>query len=215
MSFLTERNLFLAPLQHQLSNFFLDDWSSTDMYFCTFAQRLWLKCANVCAYSFLAWTPSIFFHSNDHQPSEHIVVQMLCNCLNVQSCGICTKVHKCKSAKVQLLSKHCTNFHTALYCVWREVWLCRDFPHSLSSSRYHPVTQWISKPMSHCTCISISTGEDRLPLLGLQSKYDSRSLWNPIPTIKWPVGWVLRYYHRDSRSQIHLGAIVPCQNYCT
>ena len=68
--------------------------------------------------------------------------------------------------------------------------------------------------MSHCTCISISTGEDRLSLLGLQSKYDSRSLWNPIPTIKWPVGWVLRYYHRDSRSQIHLGAIIPCHN-CT
>ena len=120
-----------------------------------------------------------------------------------------------KSAKVQVLSKHCTNFHTVLHCVWREIWLCRDFPHSLFSSRYHPVTQWISKPMSHCTCISISTGEDRLPLLGLQSKYDSRSLWNPIPTIKWPVGWVLRYYHRDSRSQIHLGAIVPCHNCST
>ena len=57
MSLLTERNLFLAPLQHQLSNFFLDDWSSTDMYFSTFAQRLWLKCANVCiciyVYSYL------------------------------------------------------------------------------------------------------------------------------------------------------------------
>ena len=118
MSLLTERNLFLAPLQHQLSNFFLDDWSSTDMYFCTFAQRLWLKCANVCAYSFLAWTPSIFFHSNDNQPSEHIVVQMLCNCLNVQSCEICSKVQKCISAKaqkcnccpntVQIFTLHCT-----------------------------------------------------------------------------------------------------------
>ena len=145
MSLLTERNLFLAPLQHQLSNFFFDDWSSTDMYFCTFAQRLWLKCANVCAYSFLAWTPSIFFFTRmiiNHQSKMcsalHIFVQVLCACLNVQNCEKCAKVQKCKSekvqkcesTKVQVLSKHCTIFHTTLYCVWREVWLCRDFPHS-------------------------------------------------------------------------------------
>lgn len=106
------------------------DWHVL-LYICTASVVEMCKCMCI---PFLAWTPSIFFFTrmiikpqSKMCSALHIGVHVLCNCLNVQSFEICAKVKKCKSASaVQTLYK----FYTALYCVWREVWLCRDFPQS-------------------------------------------------------------------------------------
>ena len=104
------------------------DWHVL-LYICTASVVEMCKC--MCIFFPRFNTKHFLFHSNDHQPSEQNVFIFAYCCVSVVQLCKCTELWSMsKSAKVQVLSKYCTKFHTALYCVWREVWLCRDFPQS-------------------------------------------------------------------------------------
>ena len=118
--------------------------------------------------------------SLQHQLSKFFTRLIDCQSARCKICTFCSLCANCVQTVCKLCKLvfwnsvlrmfFCFFIHFARYSLrhtlhsvqkWCEVWLCRDFPHSQSSSRH----SWVTQLILHCTRISICIWETETDLL--------------------------------------------------